>query len=109
MRAVLLYSAAVRDELLFAPELDAMAAAAPHGFRTIYTTTQEADAAGEGAEGSVRSGRVSAEMLGEAVSWLGEAPHAVYVCGPPGMSEAMCDAAAEHGVPREAVHFEQWW
>ena len=89
---------------MFEPDLNAMAS---DSLRMLYTTTQCTEGGVEASE--YRTGRVSSELIGEAVEWLGSAPDVVYVCGPPGMAEGMVELCAAHGVAKEAVQFESWW
>ena len=126
-KAVLLYSASVRSELVFEPELTAMAAAAPDSFKVLYTATKEeqvktdqtrlgrmldqiAPAAPPGGHGvRDQAGRISNGLVGKVCGWLGGVPDAVYVCGPPGMAEDMVEVCARHGISKDRVNYEQWW
>ena len=136
VRTALLYSASHERELLFHSELTELARQFPGRFQLFLTSTANASTsegdmssdgttAVEAAEASatpniqVRSGRVTREMIGEALTWLGAETDSslvgvggvddVYVCGPPGMAEEMVVECGSLGVPSERVHFESWW
>ena len=126
-KAILLYSASKADELLFEPELDAMAKEFSTNFRMVYHVTKNEEKGSDGESSrTYRRGRVTSEEIGEALQWAtsehhnetdapsneneeGKSISSVYICGPTGFAEDMCEACKEHGVPRSAIHFEQWW
>ena len=126
-KATLLYSASKADELLFEPELDAMAKEFSTNFRMVYHVTKNEEKGSDGESSrTYRRGRVTSEEIGEALQWAtseddnetdapsneneeGKSISSVYICGPTGFAEDMCEACKEHGVPRSAIHFEQWW
>ena len=114
-RAVLLYSAVSRDELLFASTLEALSRRFPERFRLEMLTTREASASHEAPQ--ARAGR---REISEALGWLqqqharsglggDEEPAIAFVCGPKGMPEAMVDECGACGIQAERVRFEKWW
>ena len=32
-----------------------------------------------------------------------------YLCGPPTFISSTVDVLREHSVPRDSIHYEQWW
>jgi ferredoxin-NADP reductase len=122
-RVALIFSAISAEELVFLPELSALAASQPQRLRLFLTCTgQSAESTATQVEThAVSSGRVDSSMIGEAVEWLGgaEPAHdandncggvdAVYVCGPPGMAQGMVEECGVKGIPPSQVHFESWW
>lgn len=96
----LLYSAAVPREILFADELQRMAAQNPR-IRLLISVTKPA---GSGWDGL--TGRIDADKL--RLAGLDTA-NLYYICGP---SDMVDDTAAELtrlGMPRERIIFEKWW
>ena len=56
--------------------------------------------------------RVNAALIREALKFLEPSPKkpvGIYVCGPPGMPEAMSWLCEIEGVSKESVKYEQWW
>ncbi|MFE6684928.1 ferric reductase-like transmembrane domain-containing protein [Streptomyces sp. NPDC057743] len=90
----LLYRVRRPEDLALRGELDAIAAA--RGAVVHYSVSQP-----EGA-----SWPLTARALGRLVPDL--AAHDVYVCGPPGMTEAARRALRAAGVPRHRVHHESF-
>lgn len=131
-RAALLYSARQRREFVFRSKLTEMEASRPQFLKTFYATTapelrdgtehdEEAGEAG-GARGShcdgidldfcggdEQSGRIDAAMISNAIQWLGATPTTVYICGPPGMAEALASICNRQGVPVSQIYYESWW
>jgi len=91
----LVYRASSEADLVFRPELDAIAAARHATVR--YVT---------GARADLGEYPLSADGLRRLVP--GVAAMDVYVCGPPGMTEAAVTALAGAGVPRRRIHFESF-
>mmetsp|Transcript_33971 Transcript_33971/g.100112 ORF Transcript_33971/g.100112 Transcript_33971/m.100112 type:complete len:335 (-) Transcript_33971:1046-2050(-) len=128
-KATLLYSASKADELLFEPELTDMAREFPNNFQMAYHVTKdEVKGSGEDSSSNHRRGRITSGEISEALQWATGATtdesaasssgdgkamlvhvSSVYICGPTGFAEEMSEACQEHGVPRSAIHFEQWW
>ena len=120
-KAILLYSASKADELLFEPELAAMAKEFSTNFRMIFHVTKDEEkASGGDSSRTYRGGRINSQEIREALQWAagtfsadkneeGQIISSVYICGPTGFAEEMCKACQEHGVPRSVIHFEQWW
>ena len=118
-KAILLYSASEADELLFEPELTDMAKEFPNNFHIVYHVTKDDEKGSEeDLSTTYRRGRITSGEIGEALQWAassignGKAMipiSSVYICGPTGFAEEMSEACQEHGVPRSAIHFEQWW
>lgn len=126
-KATLLYSASKADELLFEPELSDMAKEFPSNFRMVYHVTKDEEKVSK--EDSrppllYRRGRITSSEIGEALKWAtsedddeagapsneeGKRISSVYICGPTGFAEEMSEDCQGHGVPRSAIHFEQWW
>ena len=113
-RAVLLYSAVSRDELLFTPTLEALAERFPERFRLEMLTT------GESSANMGARARVGSREISEALSWLrqehmragaggDDEPAVAFVCGPKGMPEAIVEECGACGIPPERVRFEKWW
>lgn len=90
----LVYFARRAEDLALRGELDEIAAA--RGARVHY-------AVGEGAGTSLP---LTADALGAVIPDL--AAHDVYVCGPPGMTEAARRALRGAGVPRRRIHHESF-
>jgi ferredoxin-NADP reductase len=99
--AALLYSARTADDIIYAAELDRLAAA-PGGPRIVRTLTRGAP---EGWTGYTR--RIDAEMLREVVGPLGEDVR-VFVCGPTLLVESVADALVGIGVPASRIKTERF-
>lgn len=118
-KAILLYSASKADELLFEPELTDMAKEFPNNFHMVYHVTKDDEKGSEeDSSATYRRGRITSGEIGEALQWaaspIGDGKamipiSSIYICGPTGFAEEMSEACQEHGVPRSAIHFEQWW
>ena len=125
-KAILLYSASKADELLFEPELDAMAKEFSTNFRIVYHVTKDEEKVSKensNPSSPYRRGRITSSEIGEALQWAisqdptepsneneeGKSITSVYICGPTGFAEEMSERCKEHSVPRTAIHFEQWW
>jgi ferredoxin-NADP reductase len=97
--STLLYSATHSDELLFRPELEAIAATHP-GIRCRFTVTGE-DPAWEG-----ERGRIDVERI----QTLGASPEALYFyCGSREFIEAMDAALDTLGIEPAQRVVERWW
>ena len=124
-KAILLYSASKADEFLFERELNHMAKAFPSNFRMVYHVTKDVEKVPkEDSRPTLSYGRITSSEIGEALRWAtgeddneagahsngeGKGISSVYICGPTGFAEDYSAACQEHGVPRSAIHFEQWW
>jgi len=95
----LLYSAKTPDELAFRQELEALAKRNPQ-FRPLFTITQP-----QGQTWLGRTGRIDGSLL---------APYAAkpeadfYLCGPPGMPEALAQILEDLGVDSGRINSESW-
>lgn len=85
-RVHLIYSAK-RDQLLFSDEVDALAAASDGAF-TVQRLVDR---------------RIDADDLRE------HADRVAFVCGPPGLADAVAEWLKALGVPDERVKCERWW
>jgi ferredoxin-NADP reductase len=100
--AVLVYSNKTPDEVAYKAELDELAARNPR-FRVVHTVTQAA-----GGDWPGHRGRIGEALLREASAGLREPVY--YVCGGPGMVEAMVGLLQKDlGVPGARIRFEQFW
>jgi len=99
--AVLLYSARIADDVIYAGELERIAAA-QDGVRVVRTLTRGAP---EGWTGYTR--RIDAEMLREVLGPLG-AEVRVFVCGPTLLVESVADALVGIGVPAARIKTERF-
>ena len=82
VRARLLYSARMLDDVIYREELERLGAADTQ-LEVVLTLTREQPAGWQG-----RSGRVDDALLGE-VAWLPEERPLAFVCGPTGFVEAV--------------------
>lgn len=99
VRMTLIYSATSPSELLFAQELQAIAARNPL-LRCLFTVTQPGQEPWEG-----RRGRIDKGMLEEARL----DPRALYyLCGPPGMPTELAGVLRVLGVLPDSIRFEEW-
>jgi ferredoxin-NADP reductase len=94
--AIVVYRIVRDDEVIFRAELDELAA--QRGIGLHYVAGDHATA--EGAH------LLDADHLRELVPDLGERD--VYVCGPPGMTNAMLARLRDAGVPRRHIHAERF-
>jgi ferredoxin-NADP reductase/DMSO/TMAO reductase YedYZ heme-binding membrane subunit len=91
----LVYRASSDDDVVFRPELDAIAAA--RGGTVHYLV---------GSRGDFPVDPLSAPALRDLIP--GVAQMDAYLCGPPGMTAAASEALHDLGVPRRRVHFESF-
>ena len=98
----LVYSVRHSGDLIFRDELLARAESDP-GFRLFATVTRET-----ATTAPVRSGRIDAALVGEALASLGGIPRRTYVCG----SNAFVDTASrlllDMGVPFASIRTERY-
>jgi ferredoxin-NADP reductase len=90
----LLYSARMRGDLLYEPELE--------GYDTTFTLTREQPDGWKG-----RAGRIDRDFLEECSFAPAERP-LVYVCGPTGFVEAVADSLVALGHPADRVRTERF-
>ncbi|KAL9180617.1 hypothetical protein ACHAXT_011070 [Thalassiosira profunda] len=120
-RAILLYSARERTDLLFLEELRTL----------VGRDAKDARDTGRESNISFREGRLELDVIRDAVWWLnnnagGGAMQSqtkifrgddsmvaddVFVCGPPGMPESMIEILSKEKLVRSAddINFEKWW
>ena len=137
-RAILLYSARERTDLLFLEELRTLVGERPNHFRVMCSITgnsgrDASDARDTGGESNIsfREGRLEFEAIREAVRWLNNnavggvmqsqtksssgdnsmVADDVFICGPPGMPESMIEILSKEKLVRSAddINFEKWW
>jgi predicted ferric reductase len=91
----LIYRASRDDELVFADELDAIAA--DRGLTVHYLVGTRAELGGD-------------PLTADVLRWLVPGVHRmdVYLCGPTGMTETAKAALAGAGVPRRRIHYESF-
>ncbi len=97
---VFVHNAATPDDIIFRAELDQLAEVP--GIRVVTMCSR--DSVTEVWAG--RRGRISADVLAEAVPGLGD--REVFVCGPAGYRESVRDALARLGVDDRRVHEESF-
>jgi predicted ferric reductase len=91
----LIYRASSDEELVFADELDAIAA--DRGLTVHYVVGTRAELGGD-------------PLTPQVLHWLVPGVHRmdVYLCGPTGMTETAKTALAGAGVPRRRIHYESF-
>lgn len=105
VQVTLLYSVAVPGEILFAPELRAMAASNPN-VRLLISVTQPVDTASVTAGPPLLTGRIDADKLRQA----GLAEETLYyICGPNDMVDNTAAQLAALGIPEAGIIYEKWW
>lgn len=95
----LLYSARTPSELAFRKELEAMAARNPN-IRCLFTVTQPRNESWNG-----RVGRIDRQLLEQHTT---DRETVYYVCGPPGMRDAITELLRDLGVDHSRVKSEEW-
>ncbi len=99
---LVLFSARTRDDLLFGAEFAGLMERRD-GFEMIATLTREADPP----EG-VRTGRIDAASIGEALAKLPGPPRRVYICGSNPFVENAAELAIAAGVEAERIATERY-
>jgi len=95
----LLYSAKTPDELAFHRELEALAKRHPP-FRPLFTITQP-----QGKSWPGRTGRIDSSLL---APYAAKSGADFYLCGPPGMPEALAGILEDLGVDSDRINSESW-
>jgi ferredoxin-NADP reductase len=99
--ARLLFSSRGPDEIVYAAELDRLAAAGD-GFEVVHTLTRRQPAGWTG-----YSRRIDEAMLGEVLAPLGSAARA-YACGPTALVETAANALLRLGLPADRIRTERF-
>jgi len=100
--AALVYSARTAADLIFETELRAFAARAD-GAHFLPTLTRETNP-----PAGVRTGRIDAQLLGEALARLPTAPKTVFVCGINAFVETAADLLLSLGVAASTIRTERY-
>jgi len=125
-KAALLYSVSNEEERLFREELMAMEHDFPDHFKMYFSNTDRKSASTTiGNHTYGYNGRITPKRIESAIQWLQkEGPRdnhneispsssllsGVYICGPPGMAEAMSEICINHfHVAQNKIHYEKWW
>ena len=98
----LIYSNRTSEEIAYRDELETLTETNPN-FEIVHTLTREP----EDSEWTGRRGRVDESLL-EAVAEELHAP-AFYLCGTPGMVQAMWGTLQSMDVPPERIKYERFW
>lgn len=101
VQVTLLYSVAVPEEVLFADELEAMAASNSN-VRLLISVTQPEEVAGWRG----LTGRIDADKLRQAGL---DARTLYYICGPNDMVDNTAALLAALGIPEANIIYEKWW
>jgi ferredoxin-NADP reductase len=99
--ATLVFSARLREDLLFFDELSKLAAS-NNGFSLILTLTREA------AGHSFRSGRIDGTFIGDIVTTVKMPVRQVLICGSNPFVEAMAEAAIAAGIDETLIKTERY-
>lgn len=100
--AALVYSARTEADLIYGDELRAYAARAD-GLHFLPTLTREINP-----PAGVRTGRIDADLLGEALARLPSAPRTVFVCGANAFVETAAELLLGLGVSAATIRTERY-
>ena len=93
-------SASTPSELLFRKDIEAIAGQRPRT-RCLFSVTRTVDPSWKG-----HGGRIDCAFLQECGVDL---EGLFYLCGPPGMPDAIAGEIQRLGVPAARIRYEQWW
>jgi ferredoxin-NADP reductase len=99
--AALIYSVRQVDDIIYRDEL-IQRAMGDIGFNLFVTVTRDTPPP------PLRSGRIDADIVDDALASLGEAPIHTYICGTNAFVDAASDLAIARGVPFETIRTERY-
>nr|XP_033786608.1 oxidoreductase NAD-binding domain-containing protein 1 isoform X2 [Geotrypetes seraphini] len=101
----LYYSAKNTSELLFKKNILNLINKFPGKISCSFHVTQQKAQVCEELQPYTTEGRISEKDLAKYVC----KDNLYYICGPPPMIQSLCKQLQNLHVPREQIHFEQWW
>ena len=108
LKVKLLYSASTLDELIFKDEIVSMTETSEN-IKCHMFVTQESSAMGNNDYVKVNFGRITEDILEEALTMCDKNDVTVYLCGPPPMIKFVSSSLENAGVDKRNIRCEQWW
>ena len=102
VRTTLIYSARTLEDVIYRDELGEFASHDAE-VRSVITLTRETDASWAG-----ERGRVSVDLVNDALAHLGSTSVRVFACGPDGFVEASAAITLAAGVPFQSIRTERF-